>query len=602
MSSNNSSPQLVIRRNKRRLKSKKKWQSRFSGFAKFFAIVLSTIIAIAVLWGVNYYSQISVNLPPIESLPILLDGPNGQIYSPTRIYDRSGQNLLQIIENPNTIHSNYINLDRTPPIIVDAILAVIDPGFWNHSGFYFSLDLSSPTIAQILAGDLLLWGETSGTTKSLRQSFLAAQITEQYGKEKILEWYLNSADFGQLAFGIDEAAFVYFGKSALDLTLAESAMLAAVAEAPALNPIDAPEVAIERQGKVLQGLLTQGIIDITQATEANEVAIQIQNKATGEESIAPDYFDILLDQLFLTFGKDRVYRGGLEVISTLDFRLQNEVHCSIETQLGRLSGILNLDQISDNCESARLLPRLGRDQISEGSNLDASVVVLDSITGQILALVGDALDPKPPGTILTPFIYMTAFTRGMSPASLLWDIPNNIPPVIEDNNLSEIDFKGPARLRTALANDYIAPAMQTLTQIGPANAWRTAQQSGLKNLILPSNEDSYRMILDQGAINILELTHAFSMISNQGTLAGQILENNSSNSPSANAILQVMDVDGRILLNQIIPESQGIVTNQVAYLITDILSDDLARQQSLGHPNPLETGRPSASKIGQTID
>ncbi len=602
MSKDNSSPRLINRRIKRRLKSKKSWQSRISSFAKIIAIGLSTILAIGILWLANYYSKISIDLPSIESIPILLDGPNGQLYLPTRIYDRTGEHLLQSLENPNSINSIYIPLNRMPKLVVEAILGVMDPGFWDHSGYYFSLDLSSPTFAQILAGDLLLWGETSGTSKSLRQSFLAAQITEQFGKEKVLEWYLNSADFGQLAFGIDEAAWVYFGKSALDLTLAESAMLAAVVEAPALNPIDAPEVAIERQGKVLQFLLNQGLIDINQATEANQIPIQIQKKAEVDATIAPEYLDILLDQLFEKFGKDRVYRGGLKVISTLDYQLQKEVNCSIETQLGRLKGTLNLDQIVENCESARLLPRLGREQISENSSLDASVVVLDSTTGQILALTGDVKDSNPPGTILTPFIYMTAFTRGMSPATLLWDIPNNFPPLIESSNLSEIDFQGPASLRTALANDYIAPAMQTLTQIGPANAWRTAQQSGIKNMILPSNEDTYRMILDQGRINLLELTHAYSMLSNQGTLAGQIPINSSSDSPGVNAILQVNDNDGRVLFDQKIPATQGIVTNQVAYLITDILSDDLARQSSLGHPNPLETGRPSASKIGHTID
>ncbi len=602
MQRNKSSSQIIWRRRKRRQDAKQNWQNKQSKFAQLFALIFSTILALSILWAVYNYSIISKNLPSIEILPVLLNPEDGQLLEPTRIYDRSEEIVIFSLENPNSNDAEYLQYSEIPKYVIDATIAVLDPAFWDHDGFSYSLENNKTTIAERLAKNILLWNEFPSFEQIIRQKLLAAQINHQYGKEKIIEWTLNSANYGHLAYGVDQAAHVYFGKSAKDLTLSESAILAATLETPTLNPIDTPGVVIEKQEKVLQLMLAQELIDFTEAKQANNKSIQIQNEASPVSSFAPDYLNLVLDQLYAEFGISRVQMGGLKVISSLDIRLQNETSCTIETQLGRLNGSMHLDEIQENCETARLLPRIGRDLVSPISSQEGSVVILDPSSGQVLALVGEAEKAHPPGTILTPFIYLTAFTLEMSPASLFWDIPNMIPEDILESYPLNYEYNGPVSLRTALANDYISPAMETLKLVGPSIAWKTAILSGIKSLKIPSSFDSYSMILDQGSLNLLELSHAYSMLSNQGILAGQLPNNHQNDSPEIITIIRIDDYSGNVLFDNSDVKNLRVVSDQLAYLVTDILSDESARQSSLGHPNSLETGRPTAAKIGLTSD
>ena len=252
------------------------------------------------------------------------------------------------------------------------------------------------------------------------------------------------------------------------------------------------------------------------------------------------------------------------------------------------------------------------------TNLEANVVILDPKMGQILAMVGEpspAADPRsitnvahlpgrPPGTLLTPFIYLTAFTRGLSPATLVWDIPNTLP------NLDIKNFDGqshgPVRLRMALANDYLVPAVQMLAQLGPENVWRTAQQLGMVSLELPTTAATYRLPIEGGETTLLEASQAYGVFSNQGTLAGRALGPATSSAEDAIiqpiAVQRVEDNSGqKIWLDWGNPQTRSVINPQLAYLTTNVLSDEAARWPSLGHPNPLEIGRPAAAKIGRTL-
>ena len=222
-------------------------------------------------------------------------------------------------------------------------------------------------------------------------------------------------------------------------------------------------------------------------------------------------------------------------------------------------------------------------------------MVIDPETGQVLALVGEVDSPQQAGTILSPFIYLTAFTRGMSPASLIWDIPASVPPNLEGYGNQDGTFHGPMRIRTASANDYLVPVLSVLRLTGPANAWRTAQQSGIFSLEVPQAEDSYAPLFEDGRYSLLEITHAYSMFANAGTLVGVDVENTGDLQPIF--LLEVKDLDGRIwpgLEAQIKP----VTTPQLAYLVTDMLADEDARRESLGYPNAFEIGRPVAAKLG----
>jgi membrane carboxypeptidase/penicillin-binding protein len=558
------------------------------------AVILSLALAVVSLYAARAYSQVSSDLPSLDMMVVLLDGKEGLLYQPTRLYDRTGEHVLLVLDNPDVKARSYEELDNIPQSMIHATLASTEG------------DDPYETLAGQLVRDFLLWAEPKDQRRDQRQELLADQVIDEFGEEKVLEWYLNSANYGQQAYGVAAAARVYFGKQVLELTLAEAALLAASAQAPELNPIDAPQLTLEKQENVLQAMLTEGYISTEEALQANVDPIEIYPSAFPKENIAPAFSEIVLEQLNGSISKERLYRGGLQIITTLDYDLQVQANCTVQTHLVRVSGGQIRD--IDNCEGARLLPTLARQFAPVKVDLDANIVVLDSTNGQILTLTGENASAlaHPPGSVLTPFVYLAGFTRGFGPASLLWDIPNSIPSALEDAWDPSKEFHGPVRARIALANDYLAAALQMMVQIGPENAWRTARQSGVYDLPDTYGIEGYAFLLGGGQANILQVAHAYSIFSNQGVLSGQMedqpLANGATPPLIPPAVLKVQDYSGRVWLDWSEADIRPVVTSQLAYLITHVLSDEVSRWPSLGHPNPLEIGRPAGVKIGQTFN
>ncbi|MEK6255885.1 MAG: Ig-like domain-containing protein, partial [Chloroflexota bacterium] len=390
--------------------------------------------------------------------------------------------------------------------------------------------------------------------------------------------------------------------SASDLTLAEAAVLAAVAQAPDLNPINAPELAIERQGKVLEAMLSQGYISVDQAANANNLPLELRSLAPQPNNPYEDFIDLVISQLRPHFGLARLQRGGLKIITTLDIELQSQTACATSIQIARIN---NPASPVEDCQAGRLLPTLKQEEVAISAGIDANVVIIDPNTGQILTLIGDAKAQHAPGTVLSPFVYLTAFTRGFSPASLVWDIPASLPADLAGYSNSDGEFHGPIQMRSALANDYIIPTLQTLNQIGMENVWITAEQSGINGIGPVAGESSSHLLLDEGTLPLLDITHAYSMLANQGFLSGQpssSIQLNGSAAIQPTAVLQVVDYSNRSFLDWVQPQLRAVSSAQLAYLVTNVLSDVEARRPSLGRPNLLEVGRPAASKIGQTTN
>lgn len=593
----NPSPAGIInKRRKRNQKQQHQPQAYIRQVGIGFLAALSVVLVAAIVAIGLTYANITTDLPSIEGLPGLL-GERGVLRQPTRLYDRTGEHLLVTLQNPNTTEASYLFLEFIPQTAIDATLAIRDADFWQHGGY--QINAEKPSLAEQLVLDLLLWQEPESIQRTWRTRLLAAQVTETYGRERVLEWYLNNADFGQLAFGIDEAAWVYFDKPAEKLSLAESAILAAAVDAPALNPIDAPQIATERQGAILQSMVSLGFLDAEQALQANSAPILLQTSALPLAMQAPDYTSLALKTLYSEIGEQRVQRGGFEVTTSLDLELQTQAACTLEIQLSRLNGSLPSDTLGNrNCPSAALLPGLNREQIVTDQQAKAGVVILSPETGQVLAAVGDSHTPHQAGTMLAPFIYLTAFTRGLGPASLIWDVPASLPPSLEGYANQDNTYHGPMRIRTASAFDYLVPLLSTLRQIGPTNAWRTAQQSGLRSLEIPMGEESYAPLLEQGNLSLLELTHAYGMFANQGSLAGAALTGEDGITPVL--ILEVLDDTGRLWPVQQ-AENRNVTTPQLAYLVTNMLGDEETRRESLGHPNVFDIARPVAGKLGSGL-
>jgi len=596
---------------------------------------LALIISLAtvfILFGSTFlYTTVTRDLPSLETFPLLLAPPDGLLLQPTRFYDRSGVHVIHTVENPTIPERQYLPLgsgdedpDTTPFLpdnLVMATIAIADPEFWSHPGFSMQgiYEDSHNTLAQKLVSDLLLWDETPGVWRALRERILAAQITHLYGREKVLEWYLNNVNYGKLAFGAEAAAQVYLGKTAAQLNLAEAAILAGVAESPALNPIDSPQTAIERSKVVIDAMLGQGLITADQAAEARDSVLNFQEPAPSQNVLAPAFINLVWEYLTQNIPVERLERGGFEIITTLDYDLQIQATCTTRIQLSRILGRDGNPPMEnpDACPAAQLLPTLILDESAQLDDLAANLIVLDPKTGQILAAVSEspsetitpAMTSHQPGSLLTPFVYLTAFTRGFSPASLLWDIPLDLPDDSAGTTDSGRPFQGPVRLREALANDYLNPAIQVIQQIGGENVLQTSRQIGLPSLSLEAGAQSSdgcigcSLVSKGGVIPLIELVQAFGMFNNQGILVGQSSQVSVGNELEALTpvmTLSVQDPIQQAWFADSTVQTRPVISPQLAYLVTDMLSDEAARWPSLGHPNPLEIGRPAGAKMGTT--
>ncbi len=578
----------IIRQRKHRRDRSHHSTAQRSGRAVFaFGFIISAVLVVLILIAVWAYSDLTSGLPPVEELLILLNPQDGLLLQPTRIYDRNDQQLLATLA-PTDAPRSYTAYSQFPKSLIDATIALADPGFWDQPGYV--LDgwrdpETHPTLAQKLVSDLLLWDDPPSLRRAIRERLLAAQITDRYGRPQMLEWYLNCADYGHYAYGVEAAAQLYFGKRATDLDLSESALLAAVSQAPALNPLDAPQAAEQRRLEAIQTMLSLGMISSGQAAQVSSALhLSVSEGSVGSgNSLAPAFTNLVVGGLDKAFGHGRSTRGGLTVTTSLDYDLQLQTACTVQTQLRRLAGDIS-DILAANgsaCAAAALLPNLPPGAAL--SDASASALILDPASGQVLAAVGDVgggqvgahLQPHPAGTLVTPFIYLTGFTRGLSPASLGWDIPGRI---------ANFDgqYHGPVRLRVALANDYLPPAARVLDQMSVESVQQIASPFGLS---LPPG-----LLQEDFSISPLEVAAAYSVFADQGTLTG------------LTSVLKVTGGDHSIWADWTNPEKTAVVSPDLAYLMNNILSDDVARWPSLGHPNPFELDRPMAVKLSSTLD
>lgn len=612
---------------------RRRWNKYHNTKTQRGGLVLALLVSISfvlLIFGVTFfYSLATQNLPSLETLPLLIEPPGGLLLQATRFYDRSGEHVIHTVENPAVSERRYYHLgtqaevqesdDFIHPNLVSATIAISDPTFWSNPGFSFQGTQANThnTLAQKLVSDLILWDEVPGFWRSIRERLLAAQITERVGREKVIEWYLNSTDFGNLAYGVGAATQVYFGKSPAQLNLAEAAILAAVAESPALNPHDAPQAAIERGKVVLDALLGQGLITPQAAAQAKATRVTFRDPEPSKNVLAPAFIHLAWEHLSIDLPIERVQRGGFQIITTLDYDLQTQASCTTQVHLSRIqtqNGLnpeaTSLDESPAACPASQLLATLSFDAQTLPTDLSANVMVLDPHNGQILALVSSSpprsetspTTPRPSGSLTTPFIYLTAFTRGFSPASLVWDIPT-------ESGAQEREYQGPIRLRQALANDYLIPAEQTINQIGAENVLQTARQVGLTSISFDLSDQNTSscpecsLILQGGEISLVEAVQAFGVFANQGTLVG--LSANSLDQTGLEpllplTILDVQEPTQRAWLAEVAVKNRPVISNQLAYLMTDMLSDEAARWESMGHPNPLEIGRPAGAKMGET--
>nr|WP_290667236.1 penicillin-binding protein 1C [Ardenticatena sp.] len=539
-----------------------------------------------------------------------------RVFKTTKIYDRTGQHLLWEIIDPEGGNRQVIPLEDIPLHVRQAAIALEDRTFYENPGVnlrgiaralyqnlrYGTVVQGGSSITQQLVKNVLIDPEErykQSYSRKIKEVILAFEISRRYDKDTILEWYLNTINYGRLAYGIQAAAQTYFGKDAKDLTLAEAAMLAALPNAPALyDPFTAPEQAKKRQEITLQAMYEAGFItrEEMEAAKAEPVLDHLAEPKRYEIK-APHFVFYVQKLLEEKYGPDMVYRGGLTVYTTIDLDIQNIAEESAREHVRKLQ------------------------EDPEKYVTNAAVVVLNPKTGEILSMVGSldyfdssidgqinmAITPRQPGSSFKPFTYVTAFAKGYTPATMLWDVrtvfddsPN--PAYVPENY--DRRYHGPVTLRKALANSYNIPAVKLMEMVGIPSVLETAHRMGINTL----NREDYglSLALGSGEVTLLDLTYAYSVFANNGVMAGQPVPPEKLRPGYREldpvAILRVEDANGNVLEEYTQPETRQVLSPQLAYLITDILSDEVARQPAMGAGSPLLLSRPAAAKTGTTND
>ncbi|HET91929.1 MAG TPA: hypothetical protein ENN99_14505 [Chloroflexi bacterium] len=611
-----------------------------------FAIV--GVIASGVGTTLGTYAYFTRDLPEPEQIEAA-----EKSFETTKIYDRTGETLIYEVIDPFGGDRTWVSLEQIPDSLICATIASEDKTFWTNPGFdsrgiarAFWSNVQDQqiqggsSITQQLIKNIVIEPERRYVSaegpewkdyeRKVTEVLLAYRITQNYSKEQIMEWYLNTNPYGNLAYGIEAAARVYFGKSANDLTLSEAATLAPVPQFPRMNPFDNPEEARKRQGIVLDAMVRQGCITREEAVAAKYEPWNLA-KFTERFGIEAPHFSIYVrKQLEDMFGPELVYRGGLQVYTTLDLDLHEQTQCVARAQVRRLSGEDEIaviqEAIDSGCTAAQFLPPLrdydvGRDH--EVSN--ASVVVIRPGTGEVLAMMGSldywdetidgqfnvAVDGqgRQPGSLFKPFTYLTLLAQGSNAAHMFLDVRTAFQqasgaPYVPENY--DRKYHGPQRMRLALARSYNIPAVAALELAGVDNVIRTAHRMGISTLNRGLDYYGLSLTLGGGEVHLFDMVYAFSVFANGGRMYGAPIPESERRAGYRElnpvTILAVYDRNGQVLYRYEQPDSRDILSPQLAYLMNSILSDRQARWAGMGMNNALELAndRPAAAKTGTT--
>lgn len=484
--------------------------------------------------------------------------------------------LIDIITDPRASGIGWMSLDVLPEHVIAAYLAASDPQFFTAPSPSFATfwtewlssgvvrDDHSPILHNLIAEHLRdgTAAQSGDTRRALQDWLLAWRLERTVSRRQMLEWAINTRYYGNLAYGIEAAAKVYFGKSAADLSLGEAAMLAALAQNPAANPFDNPAAARAARDIVLVGMAESGAISPQDEVSAGEEPLATA-APPGNTSTAPEFARLARQELEAILGPERLLAGEWLVEVTLDPAAQAQVNCVMARARGKVG-----EGGAPACPAIEGIPAM------DTAVDDLAIVILDPATGAIEALAGDATRTQhATGTLARPFIYLTALSQGYTAASAILDVPNVH---LEDEQpylLRNPDgrYLGPLRLRQALAADRAVAAAQALSWVGIDLVRETARALGLQ----PDGLDAAEGLsfADNGfEATLLDVSRAFATIDNHGAMIGTT----GGDFPRPAAIRRITDGEGREVYAYEAATKETLAP-ELAYLLTDMLADSETR-------------------------
>ncbi len=587
--------------------SSHKEETRLFGLGRNRVLLLAiaataiSLFCVAVIFTV--YRSIFKDLPNPERLKNFQSTPLS-----SHIYDRNGTLLYEIYDDQNR---TAVKLKDLPKYVPQTAIAIEDKDFYKHSGISILSGVlralrdmtfrrqglqGGSTITQQLVKQALLTPERT-VVRKVKEIILAFAVEKKFTKDQILEMYLNQIPYGGAAYGIEEAANMYFGKSAKNITLAESAFLAGLPQAPSkYSPYANPELAKSRRDDVLKKMLEQKYITEKQYNQAIKVPLAVKPPRISIK--APHFVFYVKKILEEEFGDEIVGTGGLNIYTTLDLQIQEDAEKIVKNEL---------------------------DEIKNLNVGNAAALVTRPVTGEILAMVGSAdyfaspsgsfnvvtAENRQPGSSIKPINYAIALDQKIiTPASVLVDTATCFPspgkPYCPHNY--EGGYNGPTQIRFALGNSNNIIAVKVLA----LNTVDTFIASSSAFLIDTYKKDPSRyglsLTLGGGELPMYELAQAYSVFPNRGKPR------------KVQSILKITNPQGKVLYkfedpnyvkdvrkpltmpNYLAMNGKRAISEETAYLISHILLDNNARSQAFGPTSQLNIkGHPAVSvKTGTT--
>jgi len=502
----------------------------------------------------GFFLALTHDLPQIKALETFKPAAITRIYSADKV-------LLTELFTERRVP---VRLTAIPNDLKQAIIATEDRKFYEHTGVDLKAVLraivtdiraggfvqGASTITQQLARTLFLTPQKS-IIRKLKEALLAFQVERRYTKDEILERYLNQVYFGSGAYGVEAAARLFFGKPVSKLTLAECALVAGMPKSPSrYSPLVDESLALKRREVVLNQMARNGLITQEELIVAKSSPLNLA-KTLRITTKAPYFVAYVQGFLEKEFGGARLYRTGLTVHTTLNYKMQEAAEKAVAK---------GLEQLSARMEKGGLL----KVQSPQGA-----LVSLDPRQGGILAMVGGkdfqespfnraTMARRQPGSAFKPLVYACAMEHGFSQSDLIWDAPVVFKGAKEDVDWTPQNFSGKFRgemiLREALAVSQNIPAVKLLNKVGPSTAVQCAYRMGIESPLQPN----LSLVLGTSEVTLLELTAAYSVFPNGGVWTRPF------------ATLEVLDQEGRSIWRAR-PQLRAAISSETAAIMADML-------------------------------
>ena len=563
---------------------------------KIMGLILSIFTAILLFGSFSTIWAITLPVPDFETFFTKQIAEQSM-----KIYDRTGQILLYDVKG---VRRTPVLFKDIPLIVKNATLAIEDAGFYTHQGVQptsiaraFITDVISggyhqggSTITQQVVKNSLLTQDKT-ITRKVKELVLSVKLEKSMSKDDIFNVYLNQSPYGSNIYGVQEAARAYFHKDITMVTLAEAAYLAALPQAPSFySPYGQNKAALEaRKNLVLDRMAQEKFITKAEALKAKQEKVVFYEKI-NQSIKAPHFVMWLKDLLAEQYGVDNIESNNFKVISTIDWNFQQKVE--------------------------EIAAKYGADNAIKFKASNNSVVVIDPKTGQILALTGSrdyfnkeiqgnfnvATANRQPGSSFKPFVYATAFNKGYTDQTTLFDLKTefntNCSPTGKAITPGAVcympqnyngKYVGPITLRNALAQSRNVPAVKLLYLAGVNDSLTTARNMGITSLGT-KNQYGLTLVLGGGEVSLLDMTGAYGVFATEGVKHPTV------------GILRIEGPNGNVL-EQYQDKSQQVLPVNTTRLISSILSDDVARAPGFGSRSPLYfSNRQVAVKTGTTND